>query len=666
MSINNSMMATGSQHRNVSTQLSTPPATSAQAIIQAEPIIEPLRIRPREVLNSLGSLRIPKTRIALLPANIGSSKAGGKADVVCASLLPEEPTNVSNPENVEYVAVKKFRLDEDTKDDRVLALLANEIHLLSELSHPNIVSIVGFVEDAGDAIAWMIFRWEENGNLREFIGSANWELPERLSLIYDVSEGLAYLHTREKPICHGDLKSLNILINANNRALITDFGSARVLDPRSGSTSGDLPTSNRKLPLNMDPSTNTNSPKAELAQSGQCITMTGPTWTLRWAAPELLEGRLPDFASDIWAFGWICWEAITGLFPFSGQSDVTAVDRICQGELPTLRDDADLRQIQALCTLMSDCWESHPEDRPSAATCQTRISWMGRVTPSRSTETRSAALLSAIAWMHLWNGRVDDAERHFRLTLEIARSAQDKVSIAIAIEGLGTIHTHRNENAKAVALYTEACEVYAAIGNQLGRAGALRSLGDAYYLSGQSSNAEAAYVEARDIFARMEDQLGFAQATVGLGYLYYTTGQGLNAEVSFNQALQIHLSIGNELGVAHALRGLGDVHRTNREYAKAEKSYIEARNIYDRLGSDLDSANALENLGTVYRLTDQYAKAESCYADARDRFLRIGYQRGYAITLQHLGAIFHARGEHEKGDDLSRQADEIYRRIWCL
>ncbi|KIO17100.1 hypothetical protein M407DRAFT_85297, partial [Tulasnella calospora MUT 4182] len=42
--------------------------------------------------------------------------------------------------------------------------------------------------------------------------------------------GLEYLHSRKPPICHGDLKSLNILVSSSYRAIITDFGSARVLD----------------------------------------------------------------------------------------------------------------------------------------------------------------------------------------------------------------------------------------------------------------------------------------------------------------------------------------------------------------------------------------------------------------------------------------------------
>ncbi|KIO28882.1 hypothetical protein M407DRAFT_229133, partial [Tulasnella calospora MUT 4182] len=107
---------------------------------------------------------------------------------------------------------------------------AYEVGLLNDLSHDNVVKILGFVEDVNNGVVWMVFRWENNGNLREFVRSENWELPERISLINDVAKGLSYLHGRNPPICHGDLKSLNILVNSENRAIITDFGSARTVD----------------------------------------------------------------------------------------------------------------------------------------------------------------------------------------------------------------------------------------------------------------------------------------------------------------------------------------------------------------------------------------------------------------------------------------------------
>ncbi|KIO20728.1 hypothetical protein M407DRAFT_45985, partial [Tulasnella calospora MUT 4182] len=208
---------------------------------------------------------------------------------------------------------------------------SHEVCLLNDLSHPRIVKLIGFVEDARSGIAWIILPWEKNGNLREFILSGNWQLPERISLIHDVTSGIDYLHSREPPICHGDLKSLNILVNSEGQAALTDFGSARPLEP--------------------------------------AITLASSQWTLKWAAPELLHAAKSSLASDIWAFGWIVWEVLTGDIPFEGENDVSTVCLILKGELPEVHGDVHLNQVVALANLMNKCWSLNPSERPTASDC---------------------------------------------------------------------------------------------------------------------------------------------------------------------------------------------------------------------------------------------------------------------------------------------------------
>lgn len=122
---------------------------------------------------------------------------GGNADVVVATLVRE---------GVELgeVAVKKFRTitnDEMTEEKflrvsrcRVypskysykppaLQIFANELRFVAKLSHPNLAKIIGFVEDIGNAIAWLVSPWEANGNLREFLRSGVRDIAERISLV---------------------------------------------------------------------------------------------------------------------------------------------------------------------------------------------------------------------------------------------------------------------------------------------------------------------------------------------------------------------------------------------------------------------------------------------------------------------------------------------------
>ena len=59
----------------------------------------------------------------------------------------------------------------------------NEIGLMAPLSHPNIIAFVGVVEEMQKGDAWIILPWEANGNVREFLQSGEWDIPERISLV---------------------------------------------------------------------------------------------------------------------------------------------------------------------------------------------------------------------------------------------------------------------------------------------------------------------------------------------------------------------------------------------------------------------------------------------------------------------------------------------------
>lgn len=54
---------------------------------------------------------------------------------------------------------------------------------MATLSHPNIIALFGFVEDMQKGDAWIILPWEPNGNVREFLQSGEWDIPERISLV---------------------------------------------------------------------------------------------------------------------------------------------------------------------------------------------------------------------------------------------------------------------------------------------------------------------------------------------------------------------------------------------------------------------------------------------------------------------------------------------------
>ncbi|KIO33586.1 hypothetical protein M407DRAFT_17549 [Tulasnella calospora MUT 4182] len=635
------------------------PPLGAHGVDQVEDAMRRLKICPRKVLESLSNMRIEKSRIQ--PLVNSAAKAGGKADVLEAMLLPAQPPRSSGSGVVEHVAVKKLRFDEDTYDDSILAPFAHEAKLLKDLSHQHVVKLIGFVEDAKEGIAWMIFAWEKNGNLREFVRSANWELPERVSLVDDVARGLNYLHGRNPPICHGDLKSLNILVNAENQAIITDFGSARTVDPASPEATTRV---QRRAPTE-DPVV---SLTAEVAATGESITITGPAWTVRWAAPELLEGLPPGLASDIWAFGWICWEALTGNFPFSEESDIAIVLRVVKGDIPDVRDNSQLQKLKELCSLMMECWRLDANERPSAIKCHQKMLFMEWSIPldkhaPGSHSSRFSELLRALGRTQLNNGNIAEARTYFQQSLETSKSVGDEQGNAASLWALGLAYRLTNEYSKAEYAFTQACDIFSQIGDQLGLAHSVQGLGDVHCMRDQYSKAEDAYLKARDIFSQSRNQLGIAQSTRGLGDVYYTRDEYSKAKDAFTQARDIFSQIGAQREFAQSIKRLGDVYHIRGQYSEAEELYIEARDIFSQIGDQLGFARSVKRLGDIYVKRSEYPQAEGAYIQARDIFSRIGDQLGFGRSVKRLGDVYFKRSEYPKADAAYTQARDIFSRI---
>ncbi|KIO20398.1 hypothetical protein M407DRAFT_29975 [Tulasnella calospora MUT 4182] len=132
----------------------------------------------------------------------------------------------------------------------------------------------------------------------------------------------------------------------------------------------------------------------------------------------MLGDGVQGLPSDMWALGWICWEIMTGKFPFEELvTEPPIICRVVQGELPAIQDDGQLSQIKELCSVMSDCWISNPVKRINAPTFRRKISLMPSTAPSSSTagdaKVRSAALLQELGTMYHHQGNVGMAEEHY-------------------------------------------------------------------------------------------------------------------------------------------------------------------------------------------------------------------------------------------------------------
>ncbi|KAJ8083227.1 Rho guanine nucleotide exchange factor [Marasmius tenuissimus] len=208
-----------------------------------------------------------------------------------------------------------------------------EAILWRQLKHPNVLPFFGIYRLEHTQQLCLISPWMEKGNLVEFLKATKREDVDHYTLVFDVTSGLAYLHSRK--IVHGDLKGLNILITCSFRACIADFGLSRITD-----TNG----------LRITAST------------------TRPVGTARWLAPELLvENGRPSKESDMYSYACVCHEIFTGLQPFPElANEMTVALNVVQGKRPS-RPEGAPELSDAMWALMNVCWGANPSSRPSAS-----------------------------------------------------------------------------------------------------------------------------------------------------------------------------------------------------------------------------------------------------------------------------------------------------------
>ena len=183
--------------------------------------------------------------------------------------------------------------------DRVSRFI-REAQVLASLNHPHIAAIYGF-EDSGNTHA-LVLELVDGETLADLIARGPIPIDEALPLARQICEALEAAH--ELGIIHRDLKPSNIKVTPDGIVKVLDFGLAKLTDPAHASAS-DLSSS----PTITSPA---------VTQAGMIL------GTAPYMSPEQAKGRPADKRSDLWAFGCVLFEMLTGTRPFDAE-DVTAV-----------------------------------------------------------------------------------------------------------------------------------------------------------------------------------------------------------------------------------------------------------------------------------------------------------------------------------------------------
>ena len=247
----------------------------------------------------------------------------------------------------ESLAEKRFENDEQ--------FFKNELSILIGLSHPNILSLYCFASDS-DSHDCSLFVKLMDDDLYNFIHqkmredktlTAPFDILEAVGIMLQIAEGMHYLHTNK--IVHRDLKSRNVLVKLVKAGgeFDVDYVHARVADFGLSKTK-------------------------EMSHTFSAQTLN--TGTTRWMAPELYTASQDDpmntstsdvklrypFKIDIYSFGMLCYEILSGRMPFYDIKTSELRKRVLGGLRPKLPEECP----SLLATMIKRCWEPNPSARP--------------------------------------------------------------------------------------------------------------------------------------------------------------------------------------------------------------------------------------------------------------------------------------------------------------
>lgn len=259
------------------------------------------------------------------------------------------PSTTSEGRNINTpVALKYLTVTRETRASVELDFF-QEVKILRQLEHPNIIGYIGSIVDSKHLC--LVMQLATEGSLREILQHGGMMSKQDVrTILLGIARGMCYLH-EEKSVMHRDLKTANILITNTLEAKISNLSLAR-----------------------------------EFTGDGSSA-YTAETGSYRWMAPEVITHLKYNAMIDVYSFAITLWEIITGgQTPFEGLNPVqAAVAVVRRGARPLVPQKCD----PLFADLLKRCWKTDPETRPRFREIVTLLEARNVAEGSESVSTKS-------------------------------------------------------------------------------------------------------------------------------------------------------------------------------------------------------------------------------------------------------------------------------------
>jgi len=224
------------------------------------------------------------------------------------------------------VAIKS--LPAEAMDDQARSRFSREARLLASLNHPNIAAIYEELEET-EGVSYLVLEYVPGRRLGEIIAAGGLGVKDALSIALQIAEAVAVAH--DHGVIHRDLKPDNVRVTPQDQVKILDFGLAKAVG-------------------------------YEARQQQSTVTKPGRVLgTPAYMSPEQARGKEADRRSDIWSFGCVLFEMLTGCIPFDGEtvSDMLAAVLEHEPQWQSLPHDVPAN----ICVLLRRCLNKDPQHR---------------------------------------------------------------------------------------------------------------------------------------------------------------------------------------------------------------------------------------------------------------------------------------------------------------
>lgn len=236
---------------------------------------------------------------------IGKIGAGGMGNVYLAQDL----------ELQRRVALKILR-ENLSQNEKAKQRLLHEARAVAKLDHPNICAIYEISET--DNCSFIVMQYVSGETLADILTKERLSVEKSCDLAMQIAAALEEAHAQN--IIHRDIKPANIIVNKKGQLKVLDFGLAKIIEAETG-----------------------NKATKNISSSGAII------GTVPYMSPEQLRGKKLDASTDIFSFGVLFYEILSGISPFQHDSNAESISAI-------LNDEPDLSKIpNALCPILKKC-----------------------------------------------------------------------------------------------------------------------------------------------------------------------------------------------------------------------------------------------------------------------------------------------------------------------